>query len=190
MRKFWFAVLLAAAMVPMPGAAEPLARMHTSYYYIGGSSASMLAAQIDQNGPKDADGKRHAGKTRWDVQWKFNHNQEGETCGIKDLLVAVGISQTLPKWRDEEKGGSALKARWKKFADALARYLDGHKEHGLKAGAEIEKALMAIKPAGNCEDLDKAAGAAGEKVIVKYRKLGSDYDLDTDHGRKQGATLL
>jgi predicted secreted Zn-dependent protease len=190
MRRLWFTGLLAAVMCPMPGMAEPLTRMHTSYYYVGGSSASVLAAQIDQSGPQDADGKHHPGMTRWDVQWKFNHKQEGETCGVKDVLVAVGITRTLPKWRDEEKGGRALKARWKKFAEALARYLDGHKEHGLKAGAEIEKVLLAIQPASNCEDLDKAANAAGERVVGKYRKLGSDYDRDTDYGRKQGATLL
>ena len=53
-----------------------------------------------------------------------------------------------------------------------------------------EAALQALKPASNCEDLDKAANAAGEQVIAKYRKLDADYDRRTDHGRNQGATLL
>jgi predicted secreted Zn-dependent protease len=76
--------LLAAAIHPVLAMAEPVTRVHTSYYYVDGSSATVLAAQLDQTGPKDADGKRYAAKTRWDVQWKFNHEQEGETCGIKD----------------------------------------------------------------------------------------------------------
>lgn len=192
MRELWFTGLLAAAIFPMPGLAEPLARMHVSYYYIGGASATVLAAQLDQNGPKDEDGKRRAGKTRWDVQWQFNHIQEGETCSIKDVAIAVGIAQNLPKWRGEDKqeGGGALKARWRKFQEALKRHEEGHKEHGMKAAAEIEKVLLAIRPASNCEDLGKAANAAGERVIEKYRKLDSDYDRSTDHGRKQGVTLL
>lgn len=183
--------LLAAAIHPVLAMAEPVTRVHTSYYYVDGSSATVLAAQLDQTGPKDADGKRYAAKTRWDVQWKFNHEQEGETCGIKDVVVAVGIAQNMPKWRGEEKpGGSNLKARWRKFIEALKRHEEGHKTHGMKAGAEIEKALLAIKPASNCEDLDKAANAAGEQVIEKYRKQDAEYDRSTDYGRKQGATLL
>ena len=190
MRNSWSIGLLAMAIFPAAVLAEPLTRLHTNYYYISGSSATVLAAQLDQTGPADTDGKRYAGKTRWDVQWQFNHNQEGETCGLKDIAIAVGVAQTMPKWRGEDKGGASLKAHWQKFLEALKRHEDGHKEHGMKAGAEIEKALQAIKPASNCEDLDKAANAAGEQVVEKYRKLDTEYDRSTDHGRKQGATLL
>ena len=191
MQKTAMAVMLAAAICPAPALAEPVTRVHTSYYYIDGSSATVLAGQLDQAGPKDVDGNRHPGKTRWDVQWKFNHHQAGESCGVKDVTVAVGVAQIMPKWRGQDKpGGAALKTRWNKFLEALKRHEDGHKEHGIKAGAEIEKALLAIKPASNCEDLDKVANAAGEKVVEKYRKQDADYDRSTDYGRKQGATLL
>lgn len=191
MRKILCLGLLAAAISPVLATAEPLTRVHASYYYIDGSSATVLAAQLEQTGPKDEQGKRFPGKTRWDVQWQFNHQQEGETCGVKDVVVAVGIAQNMPKWRGADKpGGTALKARWQKFQEALKRHEETHKEHGMKAGAEIEKALLALKPASNCEDLDKAANAAGERVVEKYRKLDADYDRSTDHGRKQGATLL
>ena len=92
-----------------PVAAEPLVRMHTNYYYIDGRSATVLAAQIDRNGPHGADGIRFAGKTKWDVQWKFRHKQHGVTCGMKEVAVVVGIAQTLPRWRGESKGAAALK---------------------------------------------------------------------------------
>jgi predicted secreted Zn-dependent protease len=178
------------ALMAGPALAEPLTRLHTSYYFVTGSSATVLAAQLDQKGPAGEDGKRQAGKTRWDVQWKFNHDQQGETCGVKDVTVAVGIAQNLPKWSGEDKGPEALRKRWDKFSQALKRHHEGHKDHGMKAGAEIEAALLAVKPASNCQDLDKAANAAGEQVIEKYRKRDQDYDRSTDHGRKQGAALL
>jgi predicted secreted Zn-dependent protease len=173
-----------------PVSAEPLLRMHTSYYYVDGPSATVLAAQIDQNGPPGADGRRHAGKTRWDVQWKLRHEQHGVTCAMKEVAVAVGIAQTLPKWRSEAKGAAALKTRWQQFFDALRRHEDGHKGHGLAAGKEIEVALLAAKPASNCEDLAAAANSAAEAIVKKYRKLDEDYDRKTDHGRSQGASLL
>ena len=178
--------LIWAAPVP----ADPLTRIHTSYYYVDGASASVLAAQIDRTGPAGADGKRYAGKTKWDVQWKFNHDQRGETCTIKQVAVAIGIAQTLPKWRGEAKGAAALRTRWRQFVEALARHEDGHKQHGVAAGKEVEAALMAAKPAGNCEDLAAAANAAAEAIVQRYQKLDEDYDRKTGHGRSQGATLL
>jgi predicted secreted Zn-dependent protease len=51
MRKVMFACAALISMPVVPAAAEPLVRMHTSYYYIDGSSATVLAAQLDQNGP-------------------------------------------------------------------------------------------------------------------------------------------
>jgi len=173
-----------------PVAAEPLVRMYTSYYYVDGPSATVLAAQIDQNGPPGADGERHAGKTKWDVQWKLRHEQHGVTCGMKEVAVAVGIAQTLPKWRGEAEGAAALKTRWQQFADALKRHEDGHKDHGLAAGKEIEVALLDAKPASNCEDLAVSANSAAKAIVKKYQKLNEDYDRKTDHGRSQGAMLL
>ncbi|HEX7812335.1 MAG TPA: DUF922 domain-containing protein [Burkholderiales bacterium] len=106
MRKILCLGLLAAAISPVLATAEPLTRVHASYYYIDGSSATVLAAQLEQTGPKDEQGKRFPGKTRWDVQWQFNHQQEGETCGVKDVVVAVGIAQNMPKWRGADKPGA------------------------------------------------------------------------------------
>jgi len=190
MRKVMLACAALISMSVVPAAAEPLVRMHTSYYYIDGPSATVLAAQLDQNGPPEGDGRRYAGKTRWDVQWKFRHQQQGAVCSMKQVAVAVGVAQTLPRWRGEDKGAAALKARWTKFLAALQRHEDGHKEHGLKAGKEIEAAVLAVKPAGNCEDLGAAANAAAEAIVAKYQALDQEYDRKTDHGRDQGATLF
>ncbi|MBI3527398.1 MAG: DUF922 domain-containing protein [Betaproteobacteria bacterium] len=190
MRKILFACAVLISMPVVPAAGEPLVRMHTSYYYIDGPSATVLAAQLDQNGPVGFDGNHYAGRTRWDIQWKFRHQQQGTACSMKDVAVAIGIAQTLPRWRGEDKGAAALKARWTKFLEALRRHEDGHKEHGLKAGKEIDAAVLAVKPASNCEDLEAAANAAAQAIVAKYQALDGEYDRKTDHGRNQGATLL
>ena len=190
MRNTMFGWTVPLSLLVAPVAGEPLARVHTSYYYVDGPSATVLAAQLDQNGPVESDGKHYAGRTRWDIQWKFRHEQQGTSCYMKHAAVAVGIAQTLPKWRGESKGSASLKARWRKFIDALQRNEDGHKEHGLKAAGEIEAAMLAIKPAGNCEDLEAAANAAAQAIVAKFQALDEEYDRKTDHGRKQGSMLL
>jgi predicted secreted Zn-dependent protease len=187
MRKILFVL---AVLIPLPAAGEPLVRLHTSFYYIDGPSATVLAAELDQNGPVGSDGVHYAGRTRWDIQWKFRSEQKGTACSMKDVAVAVGIAQTMPRWRGEEKGASGLKALWTKFIGALQRHENGHREHGLKAGKEIEAAVLAVKPASNCEDLEQIANSAAQAIVTKYQGLDEEYDRKTDHGRNQGATLL
>jgi predicted secreted Zn-dependent protease len=190
MRKILFGWAVFISMLVTPAVGEPLVRVHTSYYYIDGTSAAVLAAQLDQKGPVGSDGHHYAGKTRWDIQWRFRHEQQGTRCVMKDVAVAVGIAQTLPKWRGESRGAGGLKALWSKFTDALQRHEDAHKAHGMNAGKEIEAAVLAVKPASNCEDLEMAGNTAAQAIVTKYQGLDEEYDRTTDHGRNQGATLL
>ncbi|HEX7953263.1 MAG TPA: DUF922 domain-containing protein [Burkholderiales bacterium] len=183
-------LLVLVALAPLPVAGEPLVRLQTSYYYIDGPSATVLAAQLDQMGPAGSGGVRYAGRTRWDIDWKFRHEQKGTVCSMTQVAVAVGIAQTMPKWRGESKGAPALKALWSRFIGALQRHENGHKEHGLQAGREIEAAVLATRPASNCEDLAASANAAAQAIIDKYKRLDEEYDRTTNHGRDQGATLL
>jgi predicted secreted Zn-dependent protease len=183
-------LLMLAVLASTTIHAEPLVRLHTSYYYIDGASATVLAAQLDQNGPLGSDGTRHPGRTRWDIQWKFGHEEKGTACSMTAVAIAVGVAQTVPRWRGEEKGAAGLKALWTKFIAALQRHEDGHKQNGLKAGKEIEAAVLAVKPASNCEDLEAAANAAAQAVVKKYQALDEEYDRKTSYGRNEGVTLL
>src|SRR2546421_12945747 len=98
MRKFLFVLALVGGSVT----AEPLVRLHTSYYYIDGPSATVLSAQLDKNGPVGADGNRHPARTRWDIKWKLQPVQHGTTCAIDKVAVGIGSVQTPPQ-RDEAK---------------------------------------------------------------------------------------
>jgi predicted secreted Zn-dependent protease len=182
--------LALVSLLSLPAVAEPLARMHASYYYIEGGSAAVLAGQMDKAGPVGPDGEHHPARTKWEVQWKFKREQQGVACVIGDAAVVVGVAQMFPKWRGEAKGPSALRSRWKQFEDALRSHEDRHKQHAIQAGKDIEAAIRSAKPAGNCEDLDTAANAAAEKIVEKYRKLDEDYDRKTRYGGTEGAALL
>jgi predicted secreted Zn-dependent protease len=184
------ALLILALLAPPSALGEPMIRVHTSYYYLDGGSAAVLAGQIDQSGPVGPDGEHHPAKTKWDVQWKFKREQLGVNCSMGEVAVAVGIAQTLPKWRGESKARSALRTHWEKFFAALKRHEERHKDRGIIAGREIEAAIRAVKPASNCEALDAAANTAAEEILDKHRKLDEEYDRKTGYGRTEGATLL
>jgi predicted secreted Zn-dependent protease len=147
-------------------------------------------AQVDKSGPLGADGKHHAGRTRWDIQWKLRSEQQGSACTIKDVAVALGIAQTFPKWRGEDKSAPGLKAGWSKFKAALQRHEDAHKQHGIQAAKDIEAGIRAVKSASNCEAVEAAANAQAHAIITKYQALDETYDRDTDYGHSEGVTLF
>jgi predicted secreted Zn-dependent protease len=190
MRKTLIVLIGAAGLLGPAAGAEPLVRLHTSYYYIDGRSAAVLAAQLDQKGPLGSDGRHHPGSTRWDIQWKLHSEQQGTSCTMQDVAVAVGIAQTLPRWRGESKGAATLKARWSAFNSALQRHLERHKQNAMQAASEVEAALRAVKPASNCEDLEAAANAAAQAIVARHQDLDEQYDRKTGYGRGEGASLL
>src|SRR4051812_27338545 len=171
MRKLLFVFALPGALLAPSVTAEPLVRLHTSYYYIDGPSATVLSAQLDKHGPVGADGKRHPARTRWDIKWKLQSVQHGTTCTIDGVAIIIGIAHTFPRWRGEAKGSTSLKARWAKFIESLQRHEEVHKRHGVQAGTDIEAKLRALEPASNCEDLESRADHAAQEVISKYQTL-------------------
>ena len=104
--------------------------------------------------------------------------------------MAVGVAQTLPQWRGERDGAAALRAQWRSFMAALVSHENTLQDHAQKAGKEIEAAILAVKPASNCEDLGLAAIAVAEAIAAKFQALDLEFDRKTGHGLKQGAALL
>ena len=190
MRKIVFVVALPMGILAATVTAEPLVRLHTSYYYIDGPSATVLLAQLDKNGPLGVDGKRHPARTRWDIKWKLQSSQHGTSCTISEAAVIIGIAQTLPRWRGEDKGSTSLKQRWTKFTESLLRHEEVHKQHGMQAGNEIESALRRVEPASNCEDMEVRADKVAQAIVSKYQKLDEAYDRETAYGLSEGGTLL
>lgn len=184
--------VLATGLVVLaaPSAAEPLVRMSTSYYYIEGGSALILTEQIKRKGPVGIDGNRHVSRTKWNVQWKFRHNVRDDKCQIDEATVAVGINATRPRWRGEKTGPASLKRRWELMIEAVERGEEHHKRQATLAGNEILTALETLPPARNCQVLIETANRMANKILGKYQAASEAYDIRTEHGRKDGASLI
>lgn len=178
------------ALIALPAQGEPLVRMSTSYYYIDGGSALILTEQINQLGPQGPDGRRHPARTQWHVQWKFRHNARGSECRMEEATVAVGISNTRPRWRGENTGPASLQKRWARLIQAVERAEQYHRQQATRAGDEILAALEALPPARNCQTLIESANRAANEILNKYQAVSEEYDRRTDYGRRDGATLI
>lgn len=170
--------------------AEPATRIGASYYYIEGSSALILTAQMDSKGPTGADGRRHPARTKWDVQWRFRHNMHGDVCKMEKVSVLVGVTAVRPRWRGEKQGAAALRERWKQMVEALDRYEAQHKQQALDAGREIENAINSLEPTKTCEELTEAANQVATGILERHKEASRKYDEATDYGRKKGISLI
>ena len=170
--------------------AEPTTRIGESYYYIEGASALILTGQMDNKGPVGADGRHHPALTRWEVQWRFRHNMQGDVCKMEKILVMVGVTAIRPRWRGEKTGSAALRDRWNQLVDAVDIYQAYHKQQALDAGTSIENALNDLAPTKTCEALTDAANQAATGILEQYKKASTEYDRATDYGRKNGVSLI
>ena len=185
-----FHLLWALAVLIGAAHAEPATRIGASYYYVEGSSALVLTAQMDSKGPTGADGRHHPAHTKWDVQWRFRHNMHGDVCQMEKVSVLVGVTAVRPRWRGEKQGAAALRERWKQLLEALDRYEAYHKQQALDAGKKIEDAINNLEPTKTCEALTDAANQVATSILERHKEASRKYDESTDYGRKKGVSLI
>jgi len=183
-------LFVALALCAVSVCAEPAARVGASYYYIEGTSALVLTAQMNNKGPAGPDGRNHPSLTKWDVQWRFRHNMLGGVCQMEKISVMVGVTSIRPRWRDEKEGAEALRKRWSALLKAVDRNEAFHKEQALDAGRKIEAALENLVPAKDCEALTIAANEAAIAILEKHKAASRDHNERTDYGRKNGVSLI
>jgi predicted secreted Zn-dependent protease len=179
-------------LVIVAGAAwgEPTTRLGASYYYIDGSSALILTAQMDSKGPTGVDGRSHPALTKWDVQWRFRHNMHGDVCKMEKVAVMVGVTAIRPRWRGKKEGAAALRERWRRMIAAIDRNEAYHERQALEAGRRIENALNDIEPTETCEALSQAANDVAASILAEHKRVSREYDERTDYGRKNGVRLI
>ncbi len=120
-----------------------------------------------------------AGETEWEP--KLNYSFDKKTDIIKSASVTVPIVVTMPKWPGAKKLGKAAKAEWERFYKALKDHEEGHVKLVRERLKDQHKSLVGKSKEG--------AEAAFQKALDALQKASDDYDVKTDHGRKQGTII-
>jgi len=159
-------------------------------YEIAGSTESELEAAMRRLGPKDpADGTAYAGYTRWTIEWSYGYTPAAAGCTIQDVRVVARIRITLPRWRGARKANPLLAADWGRFIGALRLHEDGHAAIARAAARRIARRLASVRMFRSCARLERAADAAGQRMLAQARAEEIAYDRRTGHGYTQGARL-
>ena len=180
------ALLLAGALLPQTGQAEIRDDLVTSYYEVQVRESPSLGRQIRAASPIRRDDRVYTGHTDWHVKWRFRWRNEPAGCRLTSVTVELTGKMLLPALR----GASPRQAAdFDRYLMALRTHENGHYAHGQQAAREIERTLMSLPATASCSLLEERANRAGHEIIARYSAMDKQYDLETEHGRTQGATL-
>lgn len=125
---------------------------------------------------------RYAATTRWNTYFHYGFIETEEACRFRDVKVYLDIIYHMPKLTYSPD--PAVTRTFKRYYDHLLEHEKGHGDSGRLAAEKIDQLLQTAK-AENCVDLVKQSRQAADKIVKVYRNRDRNYDLITDHGRRQ-----
>jgi predicted secreted Zn-dependent protease len=180
-----------AVLLLLPFAAPVRAEVHEALDYDHYDAQALrghsLAAAVNAASPFRPDGQVYHSATAWYLDWEVQPRATADgRCGVGEVTVSLHGQMTLPRLVG---GTSKQKEHFDEYLSRLREHELGHYEIGREAARELEKEFYALPPARNCAELQSAARDEGARLLPKYEAMGNAYDVQTQHGKTQGAWL-
>jgi predicted secreted Zn-dependent protease len=162
----------------------------TRTYPVGGTTAAEVRAGLNRGGPYSNDaGRRYDGATTWDLRWSFRYARQPDACSLAAATLDLNVVVVLPELTQPEALAAETLSRWQAYRDALDAHEQGHvgrSRAGAEALAQVYRDMGAF---ASCRELAAQLTAAGEAVLIEIRAADRLYDIETEHGRSQGAVF-
>ncbi|MDL2400579.1 DUF922 domain-containing Zn-dependent protease [Rhizobium mayense] len=151
-------VLLLLCSISSVADAEVIARKSVSYFDIKGDSAEALDASLNARGPVTmGSSSRHPGATKIHFSGNATYTERNGRCYITDVKITVYTEIILPRWRDRRHASRQLSMIWDTLSEDIRRHEDRHAEIARDHARQMEKAILALPSAKDCDTLqDKA----------------------------------
>lgn len=171
-----------------PLLARTPARIDQRTYPVDLANATDLRRALSAASPIREGGRVYHGYTRWFVRWRSVWRVDNGLCRMQRVSTEVDIEFTLPK-ATRLPHDHASQQRYTDYLKALRTHEQGHADVAMQAAQQIKRALMAVPPQPDCDQLSATANARGHAIIEQARENERAYDDRTGHGRTQGAFL-
>jgi len=155
------------------------------HYDVTGDHGS-LGERISRASPVFEHGRCFHGHTRWRVDWQFDWALRDGLYRSVAQQVGVHGRILLPRL---EAGCPRLQQQFDRYLECLRLHELGHFEFARQAAVEIERRLAHLTPALTAGALQRQARREADAVFARYRAAERRYDIDTGHGRTQGAVI-
>lgn len=168
---------------------EVLLEERYEHYTIDPIEVDQIKFELRKNSPVSRANQIFHGGTEWTLVPHFRWKKERHLCRVKDVMVKLNGTYTLPKLYRTISATTSTKERFNAYYDALLEHEKGHQTLWLKAGEEIERTLNNFEPHFSCDELARQAKLRIAEIIRNYQQQNRDYDKQTGHGRTQGAAI-
>jgi predicted secreted Zn-dependent protease len=158
-------------------------------YEIDGASPDELRAQMKRNGTTWNDGKIYAALTTWDIRYHYDIKSSNGGYYLDSIKTDVDIVFHLPRLVPQ-KASLELTASWNDYLTHLKTHEYGHRDIAVDIGQEIYLGLSSLGTASSRKELDDSANKLVREKFQQLKQAQVDYDLETHHGKKQGAVLM
>jgi predicted secreted Zn-dependent protease len=180
--------LLLSASSP-PVLAEVTENLIFNNYAVMLREGETLSHALTRSSPIREEGEVFRGHTQWNVRWSYRWWEEPNgTCRITANHTTLTAEITLPELAPGSREHT-VRRRFETYLQALHAHEIGHYELARTAARKIDAAILALPPMESCASLTLAADRAAEGFLKQTDALSEDYDLRTEHGLTQGATL-
>jgi predicted secreted Zn-dependent protease len=174
----------AKAVQVKPAVVQPFVHPQESkrveYYDVTGTTFAELRDQMRAQG---VDG--WAGTTWTHVKYEFTVRPGAEGCRVDSANAVFDARVRLPRWANRRAAPEEQQRAWDAWFPTLQRHEEGHVRIGRDAAARVERVLWDTPASASCPDVIARAKERAQAVLVDLRNQQEDYDLRTDHGRKQ-----
>jgi len=181
-------LLCFAALLAGPVHAEVSETIEYIYYDAKVVPGTSVAAALNDVSPIRRNGRVFHGYTKWQIKWNFWwREQPGRSCQLTKVKTSVAGTITLPRI----SGASPAQRReFDRYVAALKEHELGHQAIGREAALEVDREILALSAMKDCKALERTANETGSRIVEKFKERELRYDLNTDHGRTQGAYLI
>lgn len=172
---------LAACLLPLCGggqaAAETIIVKKTTYFSVGGTTAAEIDRNMSRIGPVSSiTGRRHPGATRIKFKGSAKFVSSGTSCRIGGAKVTLSTKLMLPRWTNRRKAGKDLALIWDTLSADIKRHEERHAEIARNHARGLERAIMALRPARDCDTLKAKVNAISRNAMVAHDKDQQRFD--------------
>jgi predicted secreted Zn-dependent protease len=187
MRLIFLTCLLALFYLPAHARKDVEKTIEYQHYDVHQRAGESLLTAIKAASPVRRDGRIFHGYTEWKVSWRYQWNDRGDGgCALTSASANVQATITLPHLAS---GSPTVRAQFKPYIAALREHELGHYRIGVDAARDVRVRLQQVPPQADCRALKSLADRTARATVDEYKARNRQYDIETEHGRTQGAWL-
>lgn len=112
-----------------------------------------------------------------------------QVCNINDVSVGVHISYLLPKWIHVGEASGELLNIWNRYFTIIQKHEERHGSIAKEYGNKLYLYLMELSNSKTCVPSMDIINNEYDEIIKELNVTQAKYDLDVDHGIKEGILL-